>query len=134
MKEGLYGNILHVGNSFFPRSFRAFRKESLKWHPDKQTGTEQKREAEKRYQEIRDAYEVLKDPKKKRDFDNGCYDDGSDPSSGGGGFPGGFGGGDIFQMFFGGGGMGGMGGGGHQEFNMGGGSQGFPGGFKFSRR
>lgn len=113
---------------------KAFRKQSLEWHPDKQTDPEKKREAEKRYQEIRDAYEVLKDPKKKRDFDNGCYDDGSDPSSGGGGFPGGFGGGDIFQMFFGGGGgMGGGMGGGH-EFNMGGSSGGgFPG-FKFTRR
>ena len=110
---------------------KAFRKQSLEWHPDKQTDAESKREAEKRYQEIRDAYEVLKDPKKKQQFDNGCYDDGSDPSSGGGGggFPGGMGGGDIFNMFFGGGGMGGGMGGGHQEQQGGG----FPG-FKFSRR
>jgi len=108
---------------------KAFRKMSLQYHPDKCTNPEEKEEWAKKYQDIRDAYEVLKDPKKKNQFDNGCYDDGSDPSSGFGG-SGGFGGGDIFKMFFGGGGMGGMGGGGgggFQTFNMGDMGGGMPG-------
>merc|ERR1711976_788753 len=50
---------------------KAFRKCSLEFHPDKVTDPDLKAEYEKKYQEIRDAYEVLKDPKKKQQYDNG---------------------------------------------------------------
>ena len=51
---------------------KAFRKLSLKYHPDKQVGkseSEQK-EAEEKFKEIAEAYEVLSDDKKRQDYDN----------------------------------------------------------------
>merc|ERR1712226_1385551 len=55
---------------------KAFRKLSIKWHPDKhQNDNDDKEEAEKKYREIVEAYDVLKDPKKKEQYDLGAYDD-----------------------------------------------------------
>jgi len=57
---------------------KAFRKLSIKWHPDKhQDDNDDKEEAEKKYREIVEAYDVLKDPKKKQQYDMGAYDDGT---------------------------------------------------------
>ena len=50
---------------------KAYRKGAVKWHPDKHSGkteTEQK-EAEEKFKEIGEAYDVLSDPEKKLVFD-----------------------------------------------------------------
>ena len=85
---------------------KAFRKLAIKYHPDKNQGD---KEAENKFKEINEAYQVLSDPEKKERYDRyGTADfDGSGFGSGGfGGFDfsdmGGFG--DIFESFFGGGG------------------------------
>jgi DnaJ family protein C protein 7 len=138
---------------------KAYRKLALKWHPDKHTsGTEeQKKQADKMFKDISEAYSVISDPKKRQQYDVGGFDmDGGDGSSGGGfqGFAGGpgFDPNVIFRTFFGGGGgggddMGGFGGGmggfptsfftnssgGGDDFGgFGGSSGGFPGGMKFT--
>jgi DnaJ-class molecular chaperone len=46
----------------------AYRKQALKWHPDKHKG-EAKKEAEQKFKEVNQAYEVLKNPQKKQAYD-----------------------------------------------------------------
>ena len=86
---------------------RAFRKLAVKYHPDRNQGD---KEAEAKFKEINEAYQVLSDPEKKAQYDQfGTVDPGAGFGAGGfGGFDfsdmGGFG--DIFDTFFGGGGSG----------------------------
>ena len=88
---------------------KAYRTLAKKYHPDfnKDDGA-----AEKKFTEIKEAYDVLSDPQKRQQYDHFGHQAGFD--GGGGGFSGhsggfGFGGiDDIFEQFF--GGMGGMGG------------------------
>lgn len=81
---------------------KAFRKLAIKYHPDKNQGN---KEAEEKFKEINEAYQVLSDPQKKAQYDQF----GTTDFNGGGGFSGGFdfsdigGFGDIFESFFGGG-------------------------------
>ena len=88
---------------------KAYRKSAMKYHPDRNPGD---KEAEEKFKELGEAYEVLSDPDKKSRYDQFGFA-GVDPNYGGGagGFGGGFGGfgdfgdlGDIFGSFFGGGG------------------------------
>ena len=88
----------------------AYRKLAKKYHPDVNPGD---KEAEKKFKEATEAYGILSDPEKRRQYDqfgHAAFEQGG----GGGGFGGGFGGfggadmgdifGDIFGDLFGGGG------------------------------
>ncbi len=84
----------------------AFRKQAMKYHPDRNPGD---KEAEEKFKEINEAYGILSDPDKKSKYDRFGFA-GVDPNAGGGFNTADFGDmfGDIFNMF--GGGFGGFGG------------------------
>lgn len=98
---------------------KAYRKTAKKYHPDLNPNN---KEAEAKFKECNEAYEVLSDSQKRARYDQFGFA-GVDPNYGAGQGPGGFGGagfgfdgdidlGDIFSSFFGGsGGFGGFGGG-----------------------
>ncbi|XP_031343855.1 dnaJ homolog subfamily C member 7 [Photinus pyralis] len=99
---------------------KAYRKRALVHHPDRHANASdaEKKEQEKKFKEVGEAYGILSDPRKKarydsgqdmEDFDSGMHD--IDPSQ-------------VFQSFF--GGSSGHG----SEFNFSSGG-GFPGGFTF---
>ncbi len=79
---------------------KAFRKQAMVWHPDRNKAPE----AEDKFKELNEANEVLSDESKRQQYDqygHGAFENGG---QGQGGF-GGFGGGgfeDIFSQFFGG--------------------------------
>ena len=85
---------------------KAFRKLARKYHPDVNPGDA---DAEAKFKEVNEAYDVLSDTQKRQQYDQFGHDA---PNFGAGGFGGGFSGGganfgdfgDIFNMFFGGGG------------------------------
>jgi len=88
---------------------KAYRKLAMKYHPDRNPDN---KEAEEKFKEAKEAYEMLSDPQKKAAYDRYGHA-GVDPSMGAGpgaqGFEGGFADafGDIFGDLFGGGGRGG---------------------------
>ena len=47
---------------------KAYKKLALRWHPDK--NPDNKKEAEEKFKEIAEAYSVLSDPDKRREYDN----------------------------------------------------------------
>lgn len=98
---------------------KAYRKHALRWHPDK--NPDNQKEAEKRFKEISEAYEVLSD-KKKRDIYDKYGKEGLSRSSGNGGHNGGSGrSGQRFEFEFDPfsfGGFGGSGGNGNADFHF----------------
>jgi len=65
---GDYYQILGVSKSSNPDQIKkAYRKLAVKWHPDKNPSNLE--EAEKKFKEIAEAYEILSDPKKKSIYD-----------------------------------------------------------------
>ena len=92
---------------------KAYRKLAMKYHPDRHQG-DQAKEAEEKFKEVKEAYEMLSDSQKRAAYDQYGHA-GVDPNSGmgagfgGGGFAEAFG--DIFGDMFGGGRSGGARGG-----------------------
>jgi molecular chaperone DnaJ len=88
---------------------KAYRKKAMQYHPDKVgNGTDKEKvEAEKKFKEINEAYQVLSDSTKKQQYDQYGHAAFEQGGGGGGNYrSGGFGGedlGDIFGSFFGGG-------------------------------
>ncbi len=90
---------------------KAYRQLAKKYHPDMNPGD---KEAEQKFKEVNEAYDVLSDADKRQKYDQFGHA-AFDPAAGGGygegfggfgGFGGGFDFGDIFSSFFGGGGGG----------------------------
>ena len=102
-----YYDVLGVDKSVSDDELKkAYRKAAKKYHPDLNPGDA---EAEKKFKEVNEAYEILSDSEKRARYDQFGHA-GVDPNfgAGGGGFGGGFSGdfgdlGDIFSSIFGGG-------------------------------
>ena len=116
-KKDFY-EILEVSKEATPEELKkAYRKQAIKFHPDKNPG---KKEAEEKFKEAAEAYEVLSDQNKRQRYDQfghaGLGNGGGYSGYGGGGMSmddifshfgdifGGGGGNDPFSSFFGGGG------------------------------
>lgn len=108
-KKKDYYKILGVAKDAPEKTIKtAYRKLALKWHPDKNNGSEEeKKRAEKMFKEINEAWAVLGDANKRKQHDMGMS---LEDMNQGGGMPGGFPGG-AFNFNMGGGMPGGMGGG-----------------------
>jgi molecular chaperone DnaJ len=92
-----YYEILGVNRSASNEEIKsAYRKLAMKYHPDKNQGD---KEAEDKFKEVAEAYEVLRDPDKRNMYDRFGHD-GLRGGSYGGGFHDPF---DIFREVFGGG-------------------------------
>ena len=78
---------------------KAYRKLAMKYHPDRNQGDAAK-EAEAKFKEVKEAYEILSDSQKRTAYDQYGHA-GVDPNMGGGGFSGGFGGFENFSDIFG---------------------------------
>ena len=110
-----YYEVLGVSKSADAKEIKkAYRKLAMKYHPDKNPGN---KEAEEKFKEINEAYEVLSDEEKRSTYDRFGHDGLNNQ--------GGFGGGQGFGGFGGGGGFGGF----EDIFGDIFGSSGFGGGF-----
>jgi len=88
-----YYQVLGVPKEASPEDIKkAYRKLARQYHPDVNSG----HDAEEKFKEVGQAYEVLSNPEKRRAFDSGV-----DPNASGGGYGPGFGFSDIFETFFG---------------------------------
>ena len=74
---------------------KAYRKIAIKYHPDRNPGS---KEAEEKFKEAAEAYDVLHDPQKRQQYDQFGFDAGK-MGGFGGGFSGDFSMDDIFSMF-----------------------------------
>lgn len=123
-----YYQILDIPRNASPEEIKkAYRKKALQFHPDKNPGST---EAEKKFKEISEAYEVLSDDKKKQMYDRYGKEGVQGAGMGGGGQSytsmdeamrtfmgafGGMGGDSFFDAFFGGGDFAAEGGGGRRS-------------------
>ena len=105
-----YYEVLGVGRNADAKTIKsAYRKLAKKYHPDMNPGDKQ---AEQKFKEVTEAYNVLSDTEKKKLYDQygfAAFEEGGNPYGAGGqngGFHGGFGG------------FGGQGGNGYQEFHF----------------
>jgi molecular chaperone DnaJ len=90
-----YYEILEVGkNASAEEIKKSYRKQALKNHPDKNPGD---KEAEERFKEAAEAYEVLSDPDKRRRYDQ--FGHAGLSGNGFGGFSGGMSIDEIFRHF-----------------------------------
>lgn len=99
-KEDYY-KLLEVSRNATPEEIKkAYRKMAVKYHPDKNPGD---KNAEEKFKEVSEAYEVLKDPQKRENYDrfgHAAFQQGmAGAGAGGGGFHDPF---DIFREVFGG--------------------------------
>lgn len=72
MQKRDYYEVLGVSKDASEKEIKkAFRKLSLKYHPDKQSGKtdEEKKDAEERFKEASEAYDVLSDKEKRKKYD-----------------------------------------------------------------
>ena len=101
-----YYEILEVEENASSETIKkAYRKQAMKYHPDRNPDN---KEAEEKFKEVNEAYSILSDPDKKAKYDRFGFA-GVDPNAG-------FGGGEGFGGF---GGFGGQGFGGFEDiFNM----------------
>ncbi len=95
-----YYEVLEVSkNATADEIKKAYRKKAIQYHPDKNPGD---KEAEEKFKEAAEAYEVLSNPDKRARYDQFGFSGAN--GGAGGGFDGGFGGAgmsmdDIFSMF-----------------------------------
>lgn len=100
MSKRDYYDVLGVEKGASKQDIRkAYRKLAREYHPD----VNKAEDAEDKFKEVKEAYEVLKDDQKRARYDQFGHAGAQSQGFGGGGadFSGGFG--DIFDMFFGGG-------------------------------
>ncbi|MDJ0613857.1 MAG: molecular chaperone DnaJ [Rhizobiaceae bacterium] len=100
MSKADYYDLLGVDRGVDEKSLKsAFRKSAMKYHPDRNPDNP---EAEAKFKEINEAYEVLKDPQKRAAYDqygHAAFEQGGGFGSGGFSGAGGFS--DIFEDIFG---------------------------------
>ncbi len=114
MSKRDFYEILEVSKDASPEELKkAYRKQAIRFHPDKNPG---KKDAEEKFKEAAEAYEVLSDPNKRQRYDQYGHAGMGNGGYGGGGMNmedifshfghifGGGGGNDPFSSFFGGGG------------------------------
>ena len=75
-KSVSYDNCCQIGKGIvFKTDFKIifmfrYRKQTIRWHPDK--NLENKTEAEYNFREVAEAYDVLINPKKRKEYDKVC--------------------------------------------------------------
>ena len=104
MSKQCYYEILSIQKNCSEGELKkSYRRMAMKFHPDRNPDSE---EAEHKFKEVKEAYEILSDPQKRAAYDQfGHAGVDGNAGAGFGGGSGGFGGfGDIFEDIFGGGG------------------------------
>lgn len=103
MSKRDYYEVLGLGRDASPEEIRkSYRKLARKYHPDVNKAAD----AEDKFKEVKEAYDVLSDEQKRATYDRYGHVDPNQGMGGMGGFSADMGGfGDIFDMFFGGGGQ-----------------------------
>jgi len=85
-KQKDYYKILGVSRRASVKEIKkAYREQALQWHPDKHSGEEEKEKAEKQFQLVAEAYEILSDKDKRAAYDRGEDVTGNNGGGGGGG-------------------------------------------------